>query len=314
MDFFSKITVTCFAASYFVALILEISRLFFRAPVRWAVMFGFGVAGVFAHTVYIALQTNMSFTSNSPLSNWSVWCLVASLLLVVSYLWITFRQPNAQTGLFILPLVLALVGIARLMRQTPGFSESNAKSVWNTIHGSALLLGTVVIVLGFVMGLMYIVQARRLKQKKKKPTRFKLPSLEWLQRSTEQTLLTSTILLGFCVISGFVLNHINRENVNQTVGWSDPIVWSSLVMFGWLLTVTLISRFYKPARSGHKMAYLVFSCFFFLVLELALVLTAGHGSTVGQKGATEESAQAIDDALPPSSTVKSRIPSAENAV
>ncbi len=221
---------------------------------------------------------------------------------------------ECPNGFVFLPLVLALVGIARLMRQTPGFSESNAKSVWNTIHGSALLLGTVVIVLGFVMGLMYIVQARRLKQKKKKPTRFKLPSLEWLQRSTEQTLLTSTILLGFGVISGFVLNHINRENVNQTVGWSDPIVWSSLVMFGWLLTVTLISRFYKPARSGHKMAYLVFSCFFFLVLELALVLTAGHGSTVGQKGATEESAQAIDDALPPSSTVKSRIPSAENAV
>jgi ABC-type uncharacterized transport system permease subunit len=149
--------------------------------------------------------------------------------------------------LFIVPLVLALVGIARLMRQTPGFSESNAKSVWNTIHGSALLLGTVVIVLGFVMGLMYIVQARRLKQKKKKPTRFKLPSLEWLQRSTEQTLLTSTILLGFGVISGFVLNHINRENVNQTVGWSDPIVnrpaaairwpiWFSVVSFFWCLS------------------------------------------------------------------------------
>ena len=198
---------------------LEISRLFFRAPVRWAVMFGFGVAGLFAHTVYIALQTEMSFAGNSPLSNWSAWCLVASLLLVVSYLWITFKQPNAQTGLFILPLVLALVGIAQLMRQTPGFSESNAKSVWNTIHGSALLLGTVVIFLGFVMGLMYVVQSRRLKQKKKKPTRFKLPSLEWLQRSTEQTLLTSTVLLGFGVISGFVLNHINREKVSQTVGF-----------------------------------------------------------------------------------------------
>lgn len=240
-------------------------------------MFGFGVAGLFAQGVYIVLQTNMNWGASAPFANWSAWCLVAAFLLVAFYLWLTFRHPNAQTGLFILPLALALIGIAELMRETPGFKE-NAKSIWNAIHGGFLLLATVTMFLGFVMGLMYLFQSARLKQKKKKPTRFKLPSLEWLQKATERTLVLSTVLMGFGVISGFVLNAVNKGNDAQTIGITDPIVWTSLIMFGWCLAATLIGRVYKPARSGRKMAYLAFSCFLFLLLELALVLAVGHGN------------------------------------
>jgi ABC-type uncharacterized transport system permease subunit len=279
MDFLSKITVTCFAASYVVALICEISRLFFRLPVRWVVMFAFGIAGLFAHGTYIFLQTNMDSSTSSPLANWSTWCLLAAFLLVASYLWLTYRYPTVQIGLFVLPLGLALIGIAELMRETPAFKETSAKSIWNSIHGGSLLLATVVMALGFVMGLMYLFQSIRLKQKTKQPSRFKLPSLEWLQNSTEKALVLSTILMGFGVISGFVLNNLPQTATQgQAIGISNPIVWSSSTMFAWCLGVTLVSRFYRPARIGRKMVYLAFSCFVFLALELALVLTVGHGS------------------------------------
>ena len=42
MSLISGITVFCFAASYSVALLLEITRLFFRSGVRGAVMLAFG--------------------------------------------------------------------------------------------------------------------------------------------------------------------------------------------------------------------------------------------------------------------------------
>ena len=294
VDFLSKITVTCFAASYLVALGCEISRLFFKVPVRWAVMFGFGVAGLFAHAVFLILQTNMNFDSPSPLSSWSAWCLLVAFCLVIAYLWITHQKPDAQTGVFILPLVLALIGIAQLMDQTSTFSESNAKTIWNTIHGSALLFATVVIFLGFGMGLMFILHSRRLKQKIKTPSRFKLPSLEWLQKSTERSLLVSTALMAFGVISGFVLNDINKKNESSVLPLSDPIIWSSLIMFCWLLIVTIASRFYKPARNGRKMAYLILSCFLFLVIELALVLTAGHGNQNSSGDEGEQSSHKIE--------------------
>lgn len=244
-------------------------------------MFGFTLAGLFAHAVFLVLQTNMNLAVHSPLANWSGWCLFAAFGLVICYLWITYRHPDAQTGVFILPFALALIGLGQLMNQTPGFSQSSARTIWNSIHGGSLLLATVVIFLGFVMGVMYLVHSYRLKQKKKSTARFKLPSLEWLHKSTERTLVISTVLMAFGVISGFVINQVNADSENATLRIGDPIVWSSLVMFGWLFVVTLVSRFYQPARSGRKMAYLILSCFVFLVLELALVLSAQHGSSPG---------------------------------
>ena len=41
----SGISIFCFSASYGVALALEVSRLFFRMPVRLIVMIGFAILG-----------------------------------------------------------------------------------------------------------------------------------------------------------------------------------------------------------------------------------------------------------------------------
>ena len=79
-------------------------------------MFGFGLAGLFAHAAYLSWQANWTGGGNSPLVNWSSWCLLVALFLVLAYLWLTYRHPNAQTGLFILQAALALIGIAELMR------------------------------------------------------------------------------------------------------------------------------------------------------------------------------------------------------
>ena len=45
MSWIENISITCFLASYAVALALEVSRLFFRSGVRGALMVGFSTAG-----------------------------------------------------------------------------------------------------------------------------------------------------------------------------------------------------------------------------------------------------------------------------
>ena len=62
MGFIEKISITCFLASYLVALALEISRLFFRSGVRGAVMLGFGIAGLIAHTLFLGHRALESAT------------------------------------------------------------------------------------------------------------------------------------------------------------------------------------------------------------------------------------------------------------
>ena len=66
----SGISLLCFTASYAVSLALEVSRLFFRMPVRLVVMIGFTLAGLFAHTVYLAQRAS---GAGLPLSSWYDW-------------------------------------------------------------------------------------------------------------------------------------------------------------------------------------------------------------------------------------------------
>ena len=52
----SGITITCFAASYAVSLGLEVLRLFFRTIIRFPVLVGFAMAGLFAHASYLVTR------------------------------------------------------------------------------------------------------------------------------------------------------------------------------------------------------------------------------------------------------------------
>ena len=117
-----------------------------------------------------------------------------------------------------------------------------------------------------------MVQTKRLDQKKVQTARFRLPSLEWLRRCGERSLIASTILMGLGFVSGIAINMIRRNGLEgPVVAWSSPVIWSSAILFVWLLVVVAVNFIYKPAQQGRKAAYLMVSSFLFLVLELVLV-------------------------------------------
>lgn len=283
MDWLYKISITCFAASYLVVFALEVSRVFFDVSLRKYVQVGFTGAGLFAHTVYLLMQGKLELDSTGIwLSSWFGWCLAAAWVLAAAYLWISIRQSKSVIGLFLLPVILALIVVGIQFGPENSFSTGRAKTIWNMVHGSSLLLGTAVVALGFVFGIVYLIQASRLKRKVYSSRKFMLPSLEWLQRSCEHSLIVSTILLAGGLVSGIALNWINQANSTEaiakgTIAWSDPVVWSSSVLFFWLLASAIFNACYRPARRGRKVAYLVMTSFLFLVLELGIVWWAGHG-------------------------------------
>src|SRR6186997_2487468 len=103
----AKITIVCFAASYGVALLLEVSRLFFRLPVRLVVMLGFGVAGLIAHTLF--LWNHAQSGSGVPFSSFHIWFLLAAWLLALAYVGLAAARPQSSIGIFMLPVLLALI-------------------------------------------------------------------------------------------------------------------------------------------------------------------------------------------------------------
>ena len=286
---FMNITVLCFAASYAVSLALEVSRVFFRSAARGIVMVGFAVAGLFAHTWF--LVDSASSAAGSPLSSPFDWMLVAAWFLALTYLYFTYYHRKEAVGVFILPVVLALIGAAQFASREP-FATSPASSVWGIIHGVLLVLGTVSLLVGFVSGTMYLIHAHRLKQKLPPMRGFRLMNLERLDTINNRSIVLSCIFLALGVLSGVVLNLVLKHREFSQVPWNDPLVYSSAILLGWVVVATVFNAIYKPARHGRKVAYLTVASFVFLAIVLAVLVMSGS-----QHGSQQASQQAPRSAL-----------------
>jgi ABC-type uncharacterized transport system permease subunit len=269
----AHVQVFCFLASYTLALLLEVSRLWFRSGIGRVVTLGLVAAGWIAHTAF--LYNSAVEASSTPLSSYRDWMLLAAWALVAVYFYLAAFHPITHFGIFFLPLVLGLIVPAWFMAKIP-FPQPASK-VLAVFHGTSILAATVTVLFGFVAGVMYLWQAQRLKQKRPSNLAVRLPSLEWLQTANARALVASMLLTGLAVASGVALNWLQSRQNGQAMSWHTPVVFVTLAMFGWLLLHVIIGAFYRPIRQGRKVAYLTLVSFLFLVIALVLFVMT-HGS------------------------------------
>ena len=280
----SGITITCFAASYAVALVLESVRMRVQNVWLGRTAIGFLIAGIFAQSVHLWNIANAEVGTITLFSTWHDWCLLAAWVLALACLGLSLRRVPL-IGVFMLPLILALIGAAYWLIDAPAFERSDTLRYWGIGHGVALLIGTVGVTIGFVAGLMFLLQSYRLKHKIPPSKTFKLPSLEWLQRLNEESLLISSFFLAVGLLTGVVMNAIAHSQAAPTVAWTEPTVWSSGVLLLWLIVALLFNWLYRPARRGRKVAYLTMASFGFLAIVLGLVLSSQHASQASVESA-----------------------------
>jgi hypothetical protein len=275
----SGISITCFAASYAVAWVLELSRLLFRSGIRGAVMVGFAAAGLVAHTLFLGYRAATTDTT------WFDWYLLAAWILAGAYLYLTVYQTKTPFGVLLLPLVLGLIAVAQMLPDRRPVPVDHATLVWGRVHGFFLLGGTVAVIIGFVAGVMYLLQDYRLKRHLPRLGRVQLPSLEFLARINGRMIFFSVMLLLAGFLVGIVLNLVNHRRGAHELPWQDPVVWSSCILVVWMVAAALFNALYAPARLGRKVAYLTVASFAFLVIVLALQLalpTEHGGQSTGQ--------------------------------
>ncbi len=242
------ITVLCFAASYAVALVLEVAGLWVRFGWHRAAMVVMAVAGLVAHTLYLATQaTGDVAILGSP----EQWYLVVAWVLAAFYLWVVFAAPNTAMGLFVLPLVLAVIAFAEGASHEP-FAVQRVSKFWNALHGALMLMATVAVCVGFVAGLMYLIQSWRLKHKVPASPQFRLPSLEWLERTNSRSLGISAVLVAGGFFTGIVLSRIRHGGEADYRLLADPVVLTLLLMLVWLVVAELFRLIYPSARRGAR--------------------------------------------------------------
>lgn len=248
--FLSGISILCFTASYAVALACEASRLVFRSSVRGVVMVGFAAAGLFAHTLFLTWRAVDAGTA--PLSSPFDWYLLAAWLLAAGSLWLTVTNPKTPVGLFLLPIVLALVGAATLASREP-FLNDSASRFWGRIHGSFHLVWSVSVVLGAIAGLMWLIQAGRLTRKAAPVRGFRMPSLERLAHVTARTPAIAAWAAAAGFASGIVLNAVNLgRGLIETVPWTDPVVLRMAAVVVWLIVAERITATVRRRPDGAR--------------------------------------------------------------
>jgi hypothetical protein len=272
----SGVSTIWFAASYAVALALEVSRLLFPSGARRVVMLGFAGAGLVAHAAFLYYRAlDAVGKTAAPLSSERDWYLVAAWGLVAVYVYFALGHPKAPFGLFLLPLALALIGAATWWANPQPLERGPASRVWGAIHGVSIVLAVVSLLIGFAAGLMYLGQVRHLKHKIVPSRGLRLPSLEWLQRTNHRAIVVSALMFGLGALAGTILNLIGVRQGAVSLDWNDPLVVSTWVMFFWLLAAAVLGAVYRPARQGRKVAYLTLASFVFLLIVLAAGLLAG---------------------------------------
>ena len=262
----SGITTFCFAASYTVALLLELTRLWFRSGIRSAVLLAFAAAGMIAHTLYLGHSAYQSLlVHDAPLSSAQAYYYCGAWLVAALYLYTLLGLPKVPSGLFLLPLVLLLIAAGWLASDVP-FPPDEAGKVWGMVHGIFYLLGYIAVGIGFVVGLMYLIQAHRLKKKLPPPTRFRLPALESLERANHRATIWAAILVSIGFLTSVIFNLVRVHEIP----WTDPVIWRSTAILVWLIAAAIFSTWYMPAQRGRKVAYLTIGSFAFLVVSLAV--------------------------------------------
>lgn len=275
LEILHKISITCFFASYLVALLLELTRFVgqFRGRVP-AVLAMMGL-GLFTHVSYLFLRAVDAPTDGGRglLSSWAEWSLLLALGLAICFMIAYIRRSDTIISFFFLPMILLTIALGTQLGGWEPFSRSDAVDVWRSVHGFSMMIGTGAVLVGFLAGVMYLVQARRLKRKRAGSRTFRLPTLETLDRANRRALVISTTAVAIGVVAGVIMN----LNQNDEFDWFDSGILLSFVLFLWLVAATATEFFYTPASRGRKAFYMTLASLGFLVLALLGVLISAHG-------------------------------------
>jgi ABC-type transport system involved in cytochrome c biogenesis permease subunit len=253
-----RVTVFCFAASYAMALALEIWRLARPRLILRVLSNAFGAAGLLAHLIYLVMQAPPLVSSNGSL-------LFLAFVLGIFWFYGSLHHQRVAWGVFVLPLVLGLIGLSQFLPTRTASDEPmwEPSKLMPWAHGVLLLLASVGICVGFLASVMYFVQAYRLRSKALPGQGLKLMSLERLEEMNRRAILWAFPLLTIGLIVGLGIQLQQGEFLK---GWMSPKILSTMGL--WLVFAILLFLRYGAHVRGKKVALMTIIAFAVLLVAL----------------------------------------------
>jgi ABC-type uncharacterized transport system permease subunit len=160
-------------------------------------------------------------------------------------------------AVFALPVTFFIIFVPSLGPDRYTFPSSGVRVSWLVAHIAALLAAYAALGFSMLASVLYLIQERRIKSKRKPGEDTWWAPLEWLPPlDTLERIAHSTLLFGFpCMTVGLVIGSVlAQETVLGAAYFRDPKVIASFVM--WAVYVLLLFLRSTAGLRGRKAAYL----------------------------------------------------------
>jgi cytochrome c-type biogenesis protein CcsB len=215
-------------------------------------------------------------TGRPPLGSLSEAVSTAVWVVVLLEMLVERRYQIPVLGAFVMPVVLVL-SLNSFAARPSTLQQLGAAfhGAWVWVHIALAMVGIAAFVLNFAGALMYLLQERQLKAKRR-PGAFyyRLPDLQTLDRLTYRTLA-----LGFPFLTtGLILGALWARTAWGGVLTFDPL--ASLSFIAWAIYAATLAGRAVAGLHGRRAAYFALFGFTVLVLTLGagLFLPGRHGS------------------------------------
>jgi cytochrome c-type biogenesis protein CcsB len=227
---------------------------------------GFGL-----HT--IALIFRYYAAGYPPITNlYESFSFFAWAILLV-YIVVNYRYRIKVLGAFVAPVALILVVVSLALPKEIFPLHPALKSFWLPFHAIFAFLGDAVFALAFCAGIMYLIQERQIKSKKRGGVLARLPSLDILDELNYRSLTFGFPLLTVGIVTGSVWASYAWGSYWS---WDPKETWSLIT---WFLYAALLHQRLAVGWRGRKaaiMAVIGFLAVLFTFLGVNLVLSGLH--------------------------------------
>lgn len=227
-------------------------------------------AGLLMETIGLLFRPG-AMALRTPHDQMSVlaWCIVAF------YLMLQLRTRLAVVGALVSPLVFLLTLSAYIVYSGSKGLPPPFQSAWLPAHVAPVFLGYAIFVLASCVSLVYLLQERQLKAKRRMGVAKRFPSLETLDELNYRCVAWGFALFTIGIVTGSIL----AKAVWGTFWSWEPVQMLSVV--AWLIYAVLLQTRSAGWR-GRRAATLTLVGFVVLIVSfISLNFGVAHGSLTG---------------------------------
>ncbi len=210
-----------------------------------------------------------------PVHNLQQTLLTAALMVSGVFIMMKQRFDLKVLGLFAAPLILIMMLTALIL---PGSEPSNVmllKGFWLIAHVTMIFAGEAALALACGAGILYLIQEKSIKEKRRGFFYSRLPSLDLLDNTSYTSVVTGFTLLTAGLITGLIYA---KTVWGAFWRWDPKEIWSAVT---WLIYAALLHGRLTSGWRGRKSAIMTVLGFAVLLFTFFGVnmLIGGHHQT-----------------------------------